>query len=83
MKILKEVVNQIDVDLSDDNAKLFVKLLRSAEKKYNLEIIKIKMHGPGGGNPNVFFKGKEKDLRGWFVNEYMGDDDEFDEFFNR
>jgi len=74
----------IDIDVNDENSKIFVDLLYKATEKYGLSVKIDTMRGPGGGMPQVYLTGDVDKLRDFYVNVYQegyGDPSEFDELY--
>lgn len=67
-------LKQISLDLTSED---FLNICQEIVEQFNLQIIKLIPLGPGGGNPEVTFRGREQDILGlveWYC-ELSGDDD--------
>lgn len=58
----------VEMDAMDPENKDFLKFL----KKHKVEIIDMKMDGPGGGHPVITMQGKRKDLEAVLADEELG-----------
>lgn len=77
---------QISLDLSSEGD--FMGLLQELIEQFDLQIVNLWPMGPGGGNPEVTFRGRGEDILGlveWYC-ELSGDDDPhgfYDEYAHR
>lgn len=71
---LRGGMKQISVDLDSDD---FLQVCQEIIEQFNLQIVKLIPFGPGGGNPEVTFRGDAVDILAmvaWY-SELSGDDD--------
>lgn len=67
-------MKQISVDLDSND---FLQVCQEIIEQFNLQIVNLKPLGPGGGNPEVTFRGDAVDMLNfvaWYA-ELSGDDD--------